>query len=175
MSVLKINEGIQVSGHLFIQEGKALNRTLDNWDFYPSKTYDAGQNVICTAGLYFVFQRNWGIPMSVAIGNGSVAGTAAPASTDTTLNNELVNARFAVRGNQYSRIDNDRVTLSALWSAGNNYTGQVTEWGLFVNETGVPVVGRETGYLLSRRAFEFYRTDPSKDVQILWVITISAT
>lgn len=176
---MDIKDKITISGRLYIKEGRALNQRIDNngnlidWNFI-GESVSEGQNVICTVGLNFILARDWGLPMAIAIGNGSTTGANIPASTDTSLNSELDNARFGVRGNAKSRVKDGIVSLSALWSRGQAYSGTVTEFGLFINEEGTQVSGRNTGFMLARKALEYQKSDSTQDVELLWIIKFTA-
>ena len=150
-----------IKGELNIREGRAYNQKRDNktgeiidWDFKVDNIIK-GNNVICLNGLNFLLKRNWGLPMAIAIGN----GLATPSNTDTKLSNELSTGRFGVRGNAFTRVSQNVITLSALWNRANVISTEITEWGLFVNEQGTNVSATNSGYLLARKAQTYTKTD----------------
>ncbi len=175
-----LSDSIQVHGKVIIEEGRAYNQRIDNegnllsYDFKPSRRIEKS-NVICFNGLNFVLTRDWGIPMAIAIGNGSVSGADTPSSTDIELNSEIANGRFGVLGNRFTRVSSNIITLSAFWSRAQGYTAGVTEWGLFANEYGTSAIGESTGFLVARNAIAYTKSDSTKDVQIVWIITFTGS
>ena len=178
MTSIKIENDIQVKGKLLAIEGEASNIVFNSsgqpidWEFKEEEILFEKSNKICWDGLQFVNSRGWDVPVVIAIGNGLVDGVDAPTNNDTKLKNELVNGRVEVRGDGKSRCHDNQIILSALWQRGQGYMGEVTEWGLFANEKGYPLAGKDVGYLYSRLAQPFQRSSSNKDVQLLWIITL---
>lgn len=172
-----ITENIPVKGFLNIKRGRAERIQYDElgniieWDFRASKE-ETNQNKICYGGWQFANSYGWNnIGAIIAIGNGSVTGGNVPASTNTSLNSELSNARFICPDSK-SRLQDNIVTISALWARGQGYTGSVTEWGLFTNLKGQNLTTINSGYLVSRIAYAFTRGS-TEDVEINWIITMN--
>ncbi len=168
-----------IKGELTIREGRAFNQTIDNktgeiidWQFKADHEIK-GKNTICLSGLTFLLKRNWGLPMAIAIGNGLATGAGTPSNEDTKLNNEFDTGRFGVRGNAFTRVSSNVITLSALWNRANVISTEITEWGLFINEQGTNVSAKNSGYLLARKAQEYTKTDIAKDIELVWIITIT--
>ena len=180
MIIIQKKDNINFQEGLTIRTGKAFNIVKDrhgkpvNWEFEQENSTNK-KNVICTAGINFIFTRNWGVPMSIVVGNGSTSGANAPAITDTTITGELANGRFGVRGDANSRVRNGTITLSALWPRGQTFTGDITNFGIFAVETGNNATQYNSGFLVARAAQAFTRTDVTKDVELVWVITITAS
>ena len=176
---MKINIGSEIGlvGKLYALEGEASEivyneaRSPIDWEFKNEKILFEKNNKICWDGLQFLNSRGWDVPVVIAIGNGLTDGADAPANSDTKLKNELTNGRFEVRGDGKSRCINNQVVLSALWQRGQGYMGEITEWGIFANEKGYPLAGKDVGYMYSRLAQPFQRSSSNKDVQLLWIIT----
>jgi hypothetical protein len=173
-----LNEKIHVQGFLNIQEGFAYdiekdeNGNLIDWKFDCKNNLGWNQNKICFPGYSFVLSKGWGVAAVIGVGNGLVTGGNAPANTNTQLNSEITNGRFAIPDSRdgISRVNNGVITLQTLWPRGQGYVGNITEWGIFVTNQGGNLQAPNTGYLVSRIAQSYTRT-AGNDLYLTWVIT----
>lgn len=168
---------ISYKGFLSIREGEATDIQHDEegnikaWNLNCERELPQKENKICWTGWQFVNSKGWSVSASIAIGNGLVSGADAPANSNTKLKTELDNGRFLCLGDGDSRVKSNTISLFSFWPKGQGYSGPVTEWGIFVTNQGFPIFNKDTGYLVSRIAYPFQKTNASKDVEILWVIT----
>jgi hypothetical protein len=175
--ILEAKEDLLIRGFLNIKKGRIENLQYDelgniiDWDFRVSKE-ETKENKICYNGWQFANSYGWNnIGAIIAIGNGAVTGGDIPASTNTKLVNELNSARFICPDSK-SRVQENIITVSAIWARGQGYTGGVTEWGLFTNLKGQNLTTINSGYMVSRIAHSFTR-GTTEDVEINWIITIN--
>ena len=163
-----LKEKTKSKGVLILRRGEAVNIKKDSWEF-NAVNQESVNNTICYNGWQFVNSQGWNnVGAVIALGNGT---SPVPNSADTKLDSELINSRFTCPDTK-SRVDGNIITLSALWARGQGYTGNVTEWGIFVNLRGQNLNTTNTGYLVSRVAYSFTRGS-TEDVEINWVITIN--
>lgn len=180
MKHLKFEEKINTRGFLLIREGeleiekykidKFGNKVPEEWTLHGAKDLSFKENKIAFKGWQFVKSKGWDIALAIAVGNGSTSGGDAPANTDTQLKAEFTNGRFICPGSGDSRVNLNQVALYALWPRAQGTNSPITEWGLFGTERGSPILNKDSGLLISRIAYNFTRTNSTKDVEITWLI-----
>jgi hypothetical protein len=123
-------------------------------------------NVGCDAGMESLAARMVGAERGqvtyFAVGTGASTGGDAPASTDTTLNTELIRKQISVRSST-----GDTASFRIFFST-SEANDDLTEIGLFGDDASVTV---DSGVLFARAAIDKTKTD-SETLTIDWSLSI---
>ena len=122
------------------------------------------KNLVVGTGLGHITSRMTGTTQGVMTHMALGAGTAAAASTDTTLGSQL-GSRKVFDSATRTGSNNESIVYVTTFNAGEA-TGAVTEAGIFNASTA--------GVMLCRTVFAVVNKGASDTLQITWTVTLSA-